>query len=262
MEHALFEKLAAAFPEREVRRYRTVDSTNEEAKRLIASGRAEHGMLLLGGEQTAGKGRLGREFYSPAGKGVYLSLLLQPQCSPEELPAVTPMAAVAVCRALEQAGGPSAKIKWPNDVICGGKKLCGILTEAVPTNGRFWVIVGVGLNLRQTPEDFGPELAEKAVSLAQLVRAADPDAVEEALLRELFRLSDAFPGGRAAAWQDYCGRCINIGKKVTVLTGNSPEQVSCEGVNEDFSLHVKADDGTERNISSGEVSVRGIYGYI
>ena len=250
------------FSDRTVLWYPTLDSTNEEAVRLITAGKAAHGTAVIAGAQTSGRGRNGRVFLSPDEKGLYLSLLLCPDCPPEELPLITPMAAVTVCEALERSAGISPGIKWPNDVVCAGKKLCGILTEARMDNGRFWVILGIGLNLTHAASDFGPELAEKAVSLSLIAGSTPIQSAAEEVIRKLFDLADSFPRGREAALAAYTSRCVNLRQHVLLLTKDNPLPAFCTGINRDFSLQVRLSDGTEQTVSSGEVSVRGIHGYI
>ena len=118
-------------------------STNRALKERAPSLPAWHALIAL--EQTQGRGRLGRSFFSPAGTGLYMSVLLRPSLAPEDVPLITPAAAVAVCRALEELGSDRAQIKWVNDVYIGGRKVCGILTEAGP--GLGYVVVGVGVNV-------------------------------------------------------------------------------------------------------------------
>lgn len=146
----------------------TVDSTNNELKRRADT--RPDGLAVLAQEQTGGRGRLGRSFVSPAGKGLYLSVLLRPQCVLADAGMLTAWTAVAVCRALERCCGVRAGIKWPNDIVLEGRKLCGILTELeleAETAALRHVIVGVGINVSQDAADFGPEVAPVAISLAQ-----------------------------------------------------------------------------------------------
>ena len=144
------------------------DSTNNECKRLAAQG-AENGLVVVAGEQTGGKGRRGRSFLSLPGKGLYLSVLLRPQASLRQVQQLTAWCAVAVCRATEALTGLSCQIKWVNDPLLDGKKLCGILCElGLDDDGRLdYVVVGMGVNVSQTAEDFGPELSRMATSLGQ-----------------------------------------------------------------------------------------------
>ena len=155
------------------------------------------GLVVLAGEQTVGRGRRGRSFVSPAGKGLYLSALLRPDCPLEQVSALTAWTAVAVCDAVEELCGIRPGIKWPNDVILDGRKLCGILTELeleAETAALRYVVVGLGLNVSQTADDFGPEVAPVAVSLAQaLGRAPRRAEAAGAVIAALDRMAADFP---------------------------------------------------------------------
>lgn len=232
-----------------------LDSTNTDLKRRAALG-APEGLTVLADSQTHGKGRLGRTFQSLPGKGLYLSVLLRPQVPLEVAGRFTAWAAVAVCRALEKELGLAADIKWPNDILVHGKKLCGILTEASGSA----VILGLGLNLTQTPADFGPDLAAIATSLSQLGFAPDPTRLTHAILSELDELYRRFPADSAACLADFRSRCVTLGKDVLLVrpTGSTPAKAL--DVTDTFALLVDIS-GRRETVSSGEVSVRGLLGY-
>ena len=172
-----------------------LDSSNQTAKRLALAG-APHGTLVLAGQQSAGRGRMGRRFESPAGKGIYLSLVLRVPVPASKALGVTVGAAVAVARAVQKLCGIELGIKWVNDLYYQGKKVCGILTEAgtsVESGLLEWLVVGIGLNLTTTPADWPEELARTAGSLfpggpAPVGRAA----LAGAIARELLALCPAF----------------------------------------------------------------------
>ena len=242
-----------------------VDSTNNEIKRR-AVGEVPDGLTVVAGEQTGGRGRRGRSFVSPPGKGLYLSALLKPDCPLGEVPALTAWSAVAVCDAIEELCGVRPGIKWPNDVILEGRKLCGILTELeleAETAALRYVVVGIGVNISQTEADFGPEVAPVAISLAQaLGRAPRRAEVARALLDSLDRLYAGFPQEREGWLARYRADCLTVGKPVRVLSGAGEREGAALGVEEDFSLRVAWKDGGEEVLSSGEVSVRGLLGYV
>ena len=147
--------------------YDTLESSNRTAKLLALDG-APHGTLVLTAHQSAGRGRLGRRFESPAGKGVYCSVLLRPEMPAANAQTATISAAVAVCRAVKKLCGLELAIKWVNDLYYQGKKVCGILTEAgtdLESGQLEWLVVGIGLNLTSTAADWPEELARKAGSL-------------------------------------------------------------------------------------------------
>ena len=243
----------------------TVDSTNNEIKRR-AVGEVPDGLTVVAGEQTGGRGRRGRSFVSPPGKGLYLSAALRPECPLSEVPALTAWSAVAVCDAIEAVCGVRPGIKWPNDVILNGRKLCGILTELeleAETAALRYVVVGIGVNVSQTEADFGPEVAPVAISLAQALGKAPRRAeVTRALLDSLDRLYTGFPQERAQWLERYRADCLTVGQPIRVLFAAGEREGTALGVEEDFSLRVAWKDGGEEVISSGEVSVRGLLGYV
>ena len=243
----------------------TVDSTNNEIKRR-AVGEVPDGLAVVAGEQTGGRGRRGRSFVSPPGKGLYLSVLLKPDCPLAQVPTLTAWSAVAVCDAIERVCGVRPGIKWPNDVILEGRKLCGILTELeleAETAALRYVVVGIGVNISQTEADFGPEVAPVGVSLAQALGKAPRRAeVARALLDSLDRLYAGFPreGGR---WLErYRADCLTVGRPIRVLSAGGERAGTALGIDGDFALRVAWEDGREETLSSGEVSVRGLLGYV
>ena len=220
-----------------------------------------------GGERRSrGRGRRGRSFVSPAGQGLYLSVLLRPRCPLEEVSTLTAWTAVAVCNAVERVCGVRPGIKWPNDVILDGRKLCGILTELeleAETAALRHVVVGVGINLTQTAADFGPEVAPVAVSLAQaLGRAPRRAEMAAAVLAALDELYAAFPAERAAWLERYRADCLTLGRTVRLLRAGEEEEAFAEAVDDAFALVVRRADGSREAVSSGEVSVRGLLGYV
>lgn len=242
-----------------------VDSTNNEVKRRAVDTVPE-GLVVVAGEQTGGRGRRGRSFVSPAGQGLYLSVLLRPRCPLEEVSALTAWTAVAVCNAVERVCGVRPGIKWPNDVILDGRKLCGILTELeleAESAALRHVVVGVGINLTQTAADFGPEVAPVAVSLAQaLGRAPRRAEMAAAVLAALDELYAAFPAERAAWLERYRADCLTLGRTVRLLRAGGEEEAFAEAVDDTFALVVRRADGSREAVSSGEVSVRGLLGYV
>ena len=238
-----------------------IDSTNTRLKRMALEG-AEHGSVVMARSQNAGRGRMGRTFLSPEGKGLYLSLLLRPNLPAEKLMRCTGMAAVAACRALERACGVRPAIKWTNDLVLNGRKLCGILAETVISGTETALVIGVGINLTNTEEDFGAELRRVATSLALEGHAVDTACLAAALIRELKVLADAL-GGDVTPWvEEYRSRCVNLGKEAQLLWTEGRERVVALDVDDSFGLIVQRGDGTLYTVCSGEVSVRGMYSYI
>lgn len=243
---------------RQVLYYKTLDSTNTRCHDLALAG-AESGTVVIAGTQTAGRGRRGRSFQSLEGKGLYLSVLLRPQCaSMEELSRLTPWAAVAVCRALEGLTGLTFSIKWVNDVLLEGKKLCGILTELsyVKVGVLDYAVVGIGVDLEQTPEDFGPELAHIATSLGQhMTVPPTPAETADALLTELDRLWRDFPHAQEEYLAEYRRRSTVTGRAVNFLRNGQFVQGTALNINPDFSLQVCLPDGEETALNAGEIGV-------
>lgn len=248
---------------REVVCLETVDSTNEEVKRRALAG-AEAGLIVTSEQQTAGKGRRGRGFQSLSGKGLYLSVLLKPDVPLDQVSQLTAWTAVAVCRAIEAVCEVRPQIKWPNDVLVEGKKLCGILTEMgveAETGALSYVVAGMGTNVSQTQEDFGPELCGIATSLRILGAEVTRQELAAALIAELDRLNGDFPHGRAEYLAEYRARCVTLGREVKLIRPDREERAVAEGITGAFQLVVRKEDGTEETVSSGEVSVRGLLGY-
>ena len=244
----------------------TVDSTNSEVKRRAAGG-APEGLAVLSDEQTAGRGRRGNAFQSLKGKGLFCSVLLRPQVPLEALSQLTAWTAVAVCRAVEACCGLTCGIKWTNDIILNGKKLCGILTELefeAESAAAVAVVLGVGINVGQTEADFGPDLAPTAVSLTQaLGRPVRRAELAVHLLTALDAMYAAFPQGKAAYLAEYRRRCVTTGREVALVGADgSRTPAFAQGVDDDFSLVCRLPGGTERTVTAGEVSVRGLLGYV
>ena len=250
---------------RELRCFEELDSTNNYLKTLPE---APDGLAVTADSQTAGRGRMDRSFQSPKGQGIYLSVLLRPRLSPDRLPPVTALAGVAVCAAVERVCGVRPGLKWPNDPVLNGKKLCGILTEMSleAETGRVQsLVLGIGINVSQGPEDFSPQVREMATSLGQaLGKPVSRPRLTAALLEELDRTYAALLAGDLSAYLSaYRRDCVNLGKTVQLLPfgGGERETAQAVDIDEDFSLVVRGPDGKERTVRSGEVSVRGLYGY-
>lgn len=247
----------------ELRCLEEIDSTNSYLKREALAG-APHGTVAVADSQSAGRGRMARSFQSPAGKGVYLSVLLRPRLAPSALLGATGMAAVAVCNAVERTAGVRPGVKWTNDLLLGGKKLCGILTELAvegETDRAQYLVIGAGVNVSQTPEDFSPEVAELATSLAQEGHPVPRAALAAAMIEEFSRLSAAL-GGDMGPWVDaYRRDCVTLGRSVRLLWTEGQVPAQALDIDGQFGLVVRFPDGGVATVRGGEVSVRGLYGY-
>ena len=248
---------------RDLRCLPELGSTNDHLKELARQG-APEGLVVLAERQTAGRGRLGRSFQSPAGLGLWMSILLRPDCPPERLPRVTALTAVACTGAIRSICGVEAGIKWPNDLVCRGRKLCGILTELESDGQGLAVVIGIGLNVAHRREDFPPELRETATSLEMVTgRDVPREALAAALLRSLDRMYRDCLADDLAAWLGaYQAACVNLGREVRILRPDGREdRGTALGVDRDFGLVVRRENGTEEVLRSGEISVRGLSGY-
>ena len=246
--------------------FESIDSTNAYLKRVASQGVVD-GTVAVADEQTGGRGRRGRSFQSPAGKGIYLSVLLRPPVEPNHLLPITGFVAVAMCNAVERVTGVRPQIKWANDLVLGKRKLCGILTELSmegESGALQYVIIGVGINVSHTREDFAGELENIATSLelevgAPVARAA----LAAAMIEELDALYQALLRHRMQPYLDaYRKDCLTIDHEVQLLWEDVHEKVFAVGVDDELGLQVVHENGTEETIRTGEVSVRGLYGYV
>ncbi|MCX7773207.1 MAG: biotin--[acetyl-CoA-carboxylase] ligase [Clostridia bacterium] len=243
----------------ELHYYPEVDSTNTLLKRLASEG-APHGTVVIADCQTAGRGRLGRTWMSSPGLGVWMSLLLRPPLHPTEVQSLTLAAAVAVCRALETLTIKNVGIKWPNDILIGGKKVCGILTELSAEIERVsWVVLGIGINVNHTIDDFPAELRVTATSLGleQKGESLDRSRLAAAILNAAEEVYEGFlQNGSAWMTEEWKKRSSTLGKRVRLLSPQGEENAVAIDVTPDGKLIVKKEDGTIKEVLSGEISLR------
>ncbi|MBR1470511.1 MAG: biotin--[Lachnospiraceae bacterium] len=249
---------------RKVYFHKEMESTNEYAKYLAEEG-MDHGSLVVAEMQTGGKGRRGRTWISPAGQNIYMTLLLRPLFSPDQASMLTLLMAVSVAEVLHHLHSDlEVKIKWPNDVLIGDRKVCGILTEMdAEPDYIHHVVIGVGINVNQT--EFPEEISSTATSL-RLEKGEHVDRAQIILgvmdffeyyyeiFAEHLDVSDFV--------EVYDSYLVNRGREVRVLDPKGEFEGVAEGINDKGELIVNLPDGSVRTISSGEVSVRGIYGYV
>ena len=236
--------------------YDSVDSTNLVLRKLAGEGSAE-GTVVIAAEQTGGRGRKGRSFYSPQGTGVYVSLLLKPKIAPDDATLITTTAAVAVCEAVETLSGESAGIKWVNDVFLRGKKVCGILTEGSfdMESGQFeYAILGSGINVFAPEGGFPPEIREIAGSV---LTSPAPDAKNRMIAEYLNRFLPLYRKlGDAATNAEYRRRSFVLGRMVNVLAADRSTPARAIDVDDHCRLIVEFADGHRESLSSGEISVK------
>lgn len=244
-----------------VRCFDSIDSTNSYLKREAVQS-APHGLCAVANEQTAGRGRSGRSFTSAPDCGVYLSLLLRPNCQPMEAATLTAHTAVAICQAVERVSDAEAKIKWTNDVLIGERKICGILTELTlegESAALDSVVIGIGVNANNRIEDFPAEIRGKAGSIfSQTGAPVNRAKLAAAMIEELDAMYEAWERDRFAYLEAYRSRCITVGREVRVIRGDSVKDAYAEAVTDDFGLLVRYPDGTTETVNAGEVTIRGI----
>lgn len=243
--------------------YKQLESTNTKIDELAAEG-AKHGIVVVADAQSAGRGRRGRSWESPAGDNIYMSVLLRPELNPQEAPMLTMVMAHSVAKAIEARLNLKLQIKWPNDLIISGKKVCGILTEmSLKGTDIDYITVGVGVNVNT--RTFPEELCDKATSLYLECRK---ETEREPLIEDIvtiFREEYAqFMKERNLSFllDEYNQMLVNRGKEVRVLEPGNEYTAYAIGMTETGELLVKTGDENEQKIYAGEVSVRGVYGYV
>ncbi len=235
-----------------VRVYDSVDSTNNEAKRLALAGETND-MLLLAEQQTAGRGRLGRSFYSPPGSGLYMTFLLHSVKAHADAVLLTTMAAAAVVEAVQRLTPLTPQIKWVNDVYLDGRKACGILTEALtdPLTGQLnAVLIGIGINVRE--EAYPADIADIATHLpiAPVTRNRLAAAIADCLCGYLAELP------QHTFLETYREHSLVMGRKITCMVGNESFPATAVGIDDNGGLIVCLPDGTQQTLQSGEISIR------
>lgn len=240
----------------------SLDSTNTKAKELAESGYPS-GAFVVAEQQTAGKGRRGRSWVSPRGTDIYMTLMLKPDINPNNASMLTLVSAVAVCNAIRRVAEVQAMIKWPNDVVVNGKKICGILTEM---SAQFdyinHIVIGIGINVHN--EHFPEEIAETAGSLLlECGRRFHRADLIEGFLEEFERLYDIYleTEDMTGMQKEYDQMLVNRGRQVRVLDPKEPFEGKAMGITKRGELIVDTWE-SRKLVSSGEVSVRGIYGYV
>lgn len=239
-----------------------MDSTNTQAKRMGEEG-AEHGTLVVTECQTAGRGRRGRTWESPKGN-VYFTVLLRPDVEVSRASMITLVSALALAKAIEQVTNLQVQIKWPNDVVANGKKLCGILTES-STDLEYinYLVVGIGVNMNQT--EFPEEIAGKASSLLlELGHSVNRSEVLGAFLNQFEKYYEIFieTENMSNLVDIYNEMLVNCGREVKIIEKDKESVLKAVGIDENGGLLVEDKDGNIESIISGEVSVRGLYGYV
>ena len=242
-----------------IRCYPSLSSTNRVVKQFALEG-APHGSVVVSSEQTDGKGRNGRSFFSPPGTGIYMSVLLRPDLKTSSAMLCTTAAAVAVCRAIDSLRGKgTAGIKWVNDIFIDGRKVCGILTEGISgfESGRIEsIIVGIGVNFSTPANGFPPELSEIAGSVfaREVPPGVSRNRMVALIINNLLELTDNLEDRSFLA--EYRLRSVVLGKAVLVSVGNETYEAVADEIDDSGALWVKNVHGQRRLLNSGEISLR------
>lgn len=266
-------EIASRLPEqgmcRKVDCHESIDSTNLRAKQLAELGEPE-GTLVVADCQTAGRGRRGRNWVSESGTGIWMSFILRPELNPSEVPGVTLLTALAVNRAIREVCQVESQIKWPNDIVLDGKKVCGILTEmSSEVNYVHYAVAGIGINANM--EYFPEEIADTATSVyLQTGKKADRVALIGKVVEEFSVYYREYQkvGNLSPFLDEYNQMLVNRDRQVQIFHGMTenanPAEIEvgiARGIDENGVLLVEVD-GKQKRVMSGEVSVRGIYGYV
>ena len=246
----------------QIKYFDEVDSTNEKAKQLAREGAVE-GTLVISDTQLAGKGRLGRTWSSPTQTGIWMSLILRPSILPQYASQLTLVAGLCMCETLREVTGLEASIKWPNDIVVNGKKVCGILTEmSAEIDGINYIILGIGVNVNQS--EFPEELPfATSLMLEGGIEYKRKNIIVNFLERfEVEYMKYKVVPNLEAILARYEALCITLHKTVKLTIRDEEYLRESIGITADGSLRVRDDQGNESLIASGEVSVRGLYGYV
>ncbi len=242
----------------------TITSTNDVLKQLALQG-APEGTTLVADCQTGGRGRMGRTFLSPSGVGIYLSVLLRPNCKPTELMHLTCASASATCSAIEQAAGFRPGAKWTNDIVYNKRKLAGILTElGLNQDGTTaYAIIGIGFNCNQQLRDFPDAIQDVAGSLKMVTgKETDRALLAAKTIEALYQMNHELLSDRAGILARYRQDCITLGQEISLVRGDEIRHGKALDVDDNGALVVRYEDGTIEAVNSGEVSVRGMYHYV
>lgn len=243
--------------------YDETDSTNNRAKEA-GNNKEPHGTLFVADMQMAGKGRRGRVWKSPSGSSIYMTILLYPDIPPVKAPQLTLIMAIAVAEGIREVTGLETKIKWPNDIVVNGKKICGILTEmSTEIDYINHVVIGIGINVNM--ESFPEDIAKTATSLRieagkEFRRFELIAAIMEYFEKAYEAVCEA--GSLEPIMEDYNRLLVNCGRRVRVLEPEHEYDALALGIDKTGELQVECEDGSRKSVFAGEVSVRGIYGYV
>ena len=246
--------------------YNSVDSTNNVAKNLAQEGCAS-GTVVVAATQTGGKGRLGRMWFSAQDKGIWMSIVLKPSITLQDIQLITIGASIAVARSISDIAGFDVKIKWPNDIILNSRKVCGILTEmSLEEENVNYIVVGIGVNILQEMDDFPEDIKALATSLK--IEAKDADvhipsrcSLVKKILFEMEKIYSKIEKGLSeeviSEWRQFS---VTLGKRIRFAIKDQQYEGTAVDIENDGKLVVKCDDNITRKVLSGEIQIRGILG--
>lgn len=239
----------------------SLESTNNKAKDLALQG-APEGLVVISEEQTKGRGRRGRQWSSPRGTGIWMSILLRPNILPREAPKFTLLAAVAVAKGIREVTGLEAQIKWPNDILIHKKKICGILTEmSAELDSINYIIIGIGMNVNEREKDFPLEIQNKASSLALL--KGEKVSRRELVTKILENLEEEYlkyidKNEFHSVIDQWKNMSCTLGAQVKTINNKKEIKGIAVDIKEDGALIIQRDNGEIEEIFFGDVSIRGI----
>ena len=265
MKEQILSSLSDRFPwKQQIHFFDTLDSTNNLAKSMASSG-APHGTILIAREQTAGRGRLGRSFSSPDSQGLYLSVLLRHPYPADGLMHLTCAAAVAVCDAVASAAGFRPQIKWTNDLVYNDKKLGGILTELSfhPSGTLDYAVLGIGMNCGKNIAAFPAEIRDFVGTVNQFAPTPIPvSALAKEVILALHAMDQTLLTDKKTILSRYRANCLTLGKDISIVRGDDVRYAVAEDIDDNGALIVSFPDGNRETVNAGEVSIRGMYGYV
>lgn len=234
--------------------YKSLESTNITAKAKATQG-AKEGDLIVALKQTGGRGRLGRNFYSPKSSGIYFSLVLRPNLTAEKVSFITPVAAVAVAKAIEDLVGKSPKIKWVNDIFVNDKKVCGILSEAVfnSKGDAEYVILGIGINLIAPKDGFPDDIKSIAGGILDEGERLNANEIVATVVNNFFELYENL--NSESTVNEYKKRMLLIGKNINYSQNGEQKSGRVEGIDNNYRLIIKNEKGELTYLQSGEVTI-------
>lgn len=257
------DKLNTEYIGRKIIHYDSVESTNNEVKKIAQ--KEEEGLIIVAEEQTKGKGRLGRNWTSPKQKGLWFSILLKPNISPSDAPKITQIGAAAISKTISDID-IKTEIKWPNDIIINSKKVCGILTEmSGELNKVNYIVIGIGINVNIDKNEIPNDIKEIATSLKiEKNNKIDRRILLANILNNFENLYEELKNnGNINSSIDICRKDSSlIGKKVKVINGGKEKIGLALNINDEGQLLIEYEDGKIENIISGEISIRGLKGYV